>query len=62
MDSTLEFYNKRLSSIDAEIKLCRMDMQDGIDYDYSQERLDELVLDRENIRLDLFSHKRRICV
>ena len=62
MDSTIEFYNNRLSSIDTEMKWCRMDMQSGIDYDYSQDRLDELVLERENLRLDLFSYKRRVCV
>ena len=38
---------------------CRLDMDSGIDYDYSQDRLDELDRLQEETRLDYFSYKRR---
>jgi len=60
MNRTTAFYEHRLATIENEMKLCRIDMQDGNDYDYSQNRFDELVTERENVRLDLSSHLRRV--
>jgi chromosome segregation ATPase len=60
MNRTAAFYEHRLVTIENEMKLCRIDMQDGNDYDYSQNRFDELVTERENVRLDLSSHLRRV--
>ena len=60
MNRTAAFYEHRLVTIENEMKLCRIDMQDGNDYDNSQNRFDELVTERENVRLDLSSHLRRV--
>lgn len=56
----ISFYETRLINIESELKLCHIDMQDGNDYEYSQDRFDSLVTERENVRLDFFSHKRRL--
>ena len=57
--SNVEYYEKRLADIKTEIDWCRQDMNSGIDYDYSQDRLDELDRLQEETRLDYFSCKRR---
>ena len=59
MDNSMEFYEKRLEDIKTEMNWCRLDMDSGIDYDYSQDRLDELDRLQEETRLDYFSYKRR---
>jgi hypothetical protein len=60
MNRTTVFYEHRLATIENEMKLCRIDMQDGNDYDYNQTRFDKFVTERENIRLDLSSYLRRV--
>ena len=60
IDKSTEFYEKQLVDIEQKMKWCQQDMEDGIDYDYSQDLLDNLGQQREETRLDLASYKRRI--
>jgi len=60
VDNSIEFYEGRLADIEQQMKWCRQDMQDGIDYDYSQDLIEMLDQQREEIRLDLSCHKRRV--
>jgi len=59
-DNLIEFYEGRLVDIEQKMMWCRQDMEAGIDYDYSQDLIDELDQQREETRLELASHKRRI--
>ena len=59
MEKNLNFYTNRLATIESEMKACKLEMDSGIDYDYNQDLLNELSQNREDIRLDLASYKRR---
>ena len=59
MDNSIKFYKKHLADIETEMGWCRLDMDSGIDYDYSQDRLDELDRLQKETRLDYFSYRRR---
>ena len=59
-DNSIEFYEGRLVDIEQKMKWCRQDIEDGIDYDYSQDLLDNLDQQREETRLELSCHKRRV--
>ena len=58
-DNSIEFYEGRLVDIEQKMKWCRQDIEDGIDYDYSQDLIDTLDQQREETRLDMACHKRR---
>ena len=55
----LSTFEKRINSIKTEMDWCRQDMLDGIDYDYSQDQLDELDRKLDEIRLDMAVFNRR---
>ena len=59
-DNSIEFYEKRILDIEQTMKWCRQNMEAGIDYDYSQDLLDTLDQQREEIRLDMAIYKRRV--
>ena len=55
----LHKFEKRISDIKTEMDWCRQDIEDGIDYDYSQDRTDVLERELEEVRLDLAVFNRR---
>ena len=58
-EKNLNFYANRLVSIESEMKACKLEMDSGIDYDYNQGLFDEFSQQREDVRLDLASYRRR---